>query len=275
MSDSSSFWHTTCTAIRTGNDPSWREVYDYREPVLLLMRMHYAWLGREECEDLVQDIILELREGLAKRYQPDRGPFRAFLRGVVHKKVLARWKRMKVKQRRSLESVPEPVGLDEGDEETIDMVAQVVGAIRRWHDRYASGPDRDRTKIYVVTGRLVRADTYAKIAKREGVSVDGVKRILTAARIEIVADLLEHDLPLAEEAKAGLDWRALAVLVREALADTAREGQILAGLVQDEVREAVQLWVQGLRSVVARLRRGDSVEGDELRHGLEEILASA
>ncbi len=279
MPDASSFWQTTCSAIRAGAEPGWEAIAPYREPLLLFLAARYPWVPPPDREDLVHEILVDLREGLARRYEADRGPFRAFLCGVVRNKVLSRWKRARRER-----AIGDPAGAAEGDaglageppppteEEglAIDVVASVVGAVQRWHDRQvAGGPDALR-RLYVLAGRLVRGESYKEIAAREEISPDAVKRILTAAREEIVADLLERTLPLSPAAKAGLDWRRLAGIAARALAEPRRRARTLAEVGLPELRDALAEWIETLE----RARRGMPEDPDLLR-GLGEIFRDA
>jgi DNA-directed RNA polymerase specialized sigma24 family protein len=271
MSEPSSLWQTTCSAIRAGHDPGWDAIGDYRQPLLLLLAARHGWIPAAEREDLVHEILVDLAEGLARRFDPDRGRFRAFLCGVVRNKVLARWKR----RRREVPLGPEdgePAPIAEQDGEAVDVAAHVLGAVRRWHDRASAARD-GMARVYVMAGRLVRDAPLREIAERERLSIDAVKRILVGAREEIIADALEHGLPLDPEHKVGLDWRALARRAQEALADPRRRGAVLEAIGQEAVRRALEDWLDDL----ARLRRdppgAGSQEGTELRRGLEEIFA--
>ncbi len=102
-----SLWHTTCTAFRDRREPAWDDVYHYRAPLRVLLASRYRNVDAADREDLVEDILLELKSELFSRHLPDRGPFRNFLCGVVRHRVLAFLKRRR-KQRLSpdLEDVP-------------------------------------------------------------------------------------------------------------------------------------------------------------------------
>ena len=265
----SSFWQTTCSAIRAGDDPGWRDICRYREPLALLVAARWRWSAAEEREDLVHEILVDLREGLARRYDADRGPFRAFLCGVVRNKVLSRWKR--ARRSRPLEAADEPAAPSADDGEAVDVVADVVGAIGRWHDRWTSGPRADLGRVYVLAGRLVRGESYREIATREGISTDAVKRVLAAAREEIVADLLRESLALAPDAKAGLDWARLAAVLADALAHPRRRARALTAIGHPAVREALEAWLEGFERAKRRLA-GTGAAESELARGLEEIL---
>jgi DNA-directed RNA polymerase specialized sigma24 family protein len=218
-------------------------------------------------EDLVHDILLELHEGLARRYEAGRGRFRAFLCGVVRMKVLSHWKR--ARREAPLDEELEPAAPSEEPGEAVEVVAEVLGAVRRWHDRTSARPE-GLPRVYVLAGRLVRGESYREIARREGISVDAVKRHLAAAREEIVADLLAHALPIAPEVRVGLEWPALAARLAEALANSRRRGRVLDEIAQPAVREGLE----ALLVTLERLRRdlGRTPDGAELHRGLEEVF---
>jgi DNA-directed RNA polymerase specialized sigma24 family protein len=266
----SSFWQTTCSGIRAGGDPAWSEVSDYREPLLRLLEARYRWLPESEREDLVHDVLIELRAGLARRYDANRGRFRAFLIGVVRNQVLARWKRGR--KQVSLDGAAEPAAPAEVDGEAIDLAAELAAAVRRWQDAAGTGTD-GLTRVYVLAARLVRDESYAAIAEREGLSIDAVKRMLSAARAEILADLLARTLPLEPAAATGLDWNALAARARDAVRQPRKRAALLAPIGAPAVREALETWLDELER--ARGALGAAGLGDDLRRGLEEILDAA
>src|SRR5205085_364477 len=80
----------------------------------------------------------------------------------------------------------------------IDLEAELVRAIRGFHDAHAAaGGEDDLALVYAFSGRTVDGLGEAEIAAREGKSRDQVKRLLARARDEIVSRLagavLERD----------------------------------------------------------------------------------
>jgi DNA-directed RNA polymerase specialized sigma24 family protein len=267
-----SLWQTTCSAIRAGADPDWEAICNYRQSLLTFTAIRYPWLTAPDREDLVHDILVELRAGLAHRYKSGLGRFRAFLCGVVRNKVLSRWKR--ARKQVALGEFDEPAAAGDDDGAAIDTIAETIGAVRRWYDRTAQGGGKDATRARIFAARLGRGEEYREIAAREGASQDAVKRVLSAAREEIFADLLANALPLADGEKAALDWRGLAARIREAIERPERRGAVLESLAQRPVREAAEAWLESFERMRRSLAGGETAAGAELRRGLDEIFAA-
>lgn len=220
-------------------------------------------------EDLVQDVILELREGLGARYDANRGRFRAFLCGVVRNKVREHRRR---RAPRSLDAIAEPAVVEETDADALDLLAEVTASIRRWHDRWQR---REPLRVYVLSGRIVAALSYSEIARREGISRDAVKRILAAAREDIVADLLAHTLAVPVGAsRSPIPWTELAGTVRElAGAGPRSHALFLARLSLGALREPLAAWLDTLDHARLSLANGRAKSG-QVDGCLEEIFGA-
>ncbi len=236
-----SLWQTTCSALRDSREPDWEEVEDYREPIRLLLRARYARGFVDDPEDLMQEILIAIRCQLFQRYDAQRGRFRDFLRGVVHNKVLKRWRR--AQRLRPMAHVGELPEVTDQDTCTVDLVAELLAALRRWHDQQLDRGDAGLRAIHVLAGRLLHGRSYQQIAEREELSRASIKRSLTASRDAIVGDLLRHTLEVPEEAKAGIDWSRLGRAAREALKNPGRQRDVLASLGQPAMLKALQLWL--------------------------------
>ncbi len=265
------FWQSTCSALRDSRVPDWGDVEDYREPLRILLRVRYARGFVDDPEDLVQDILLAIRSQLFARYDKSRGRFRDFLRGVVHNQVLARWKR--ARRLRPMEHIGELPQITEHDTLTVDLVAEVLAALRRWHDRQLDAGETGLRAVHVLAGRLLHGKSYKEIAAREKLSTASVKRALVAARDEIVGDLLLHTLELAPEAKAGLDWPRLGRAAREVLSDPRCRLRAVADIAQPAVRAALDRWLDVYTEALSGFAGGDRAATRELRDELELILA--
>ncbi len=259
-----SIWQSTCTALRQGTEPGWEDVWDYRTPLQLLLASRYPGVAPAEREDLVAEILLDLKQRLFHRYLPDRGPFRAFLCGVVRHRVLSSWKRRR--KQLPLERAPEPSFEPEEEGLAIDLVAEVLGATRRWAGRQdPSGHARQ-----VFAERLLGRHSYPAIAKRLGVAEISAKRWVRGARLEIVADVLERTFP---QTVAGVDWQRLSARVFEACSRPRARAASLASIADPSLRQALEVWLDGLQLMLERLPGRETAQGLDLFQGLTCIFA--
>ena len=82
-----SIWFTTRSRLFHGDEETWEEVAAYTEPLGRLLARRYRWLSEQDREDLVQDILIEIRRTLVERHDRSRGRFRALLQTVVGRPV--------------------------------------------------------------------------------------------------------------------------------------------------------------------------------------------
>ncbi len=265
-----SFWQSTCSALRDGQEPSWDDVLDYERPLRLLLTTRYPQRYITDMDDLVQEILLDLKQQVYQRYNREKGRFRAFLCGVVRIKLLDRHKRRR--RLRPLDQIPEPEALSEVESLSVDLVADILGALRRWHDKYASASDERLTRVYVLAGRLIHDLSYKEIAAREGISTSSVKRTLAAARAEIIGDLLYNTIDLATSDRAGIDWQRLGLRVREVLSRPQKHAEVLARVETPALRRALERWLDVYTLALKHLPGGLDASGEELRRGLEVIF---
>ncbi len=259
-----SIWQSTCAALRGGSEPDWEEVYDYRRPLQLVMAARYGNLPAADREDLVENILLDIKQRLFRRYLPDRGPFRAFLCGVVRMQVLSRWKRNQ--KRRSLELIDEPGEVPPEDGLAIDLVAEVLGATRRWSARQGVSGAKH---VQILAERLLGSKSHPKIARSLSVAPIKVKRTLQRARKEIVADLLERTLP---QSAGSLNWTLMAECVLDACRRPQQQAKILTRVGDPRLRLHLESWLEGLRISVVRLPGRKTPAGSDLCRGLEVIF---
>ena len=76
------YWLTTLTAIQRG-EPDWRAIAAYETPVRRFLHQRFGNLPAAERDDLLQEILLAMRERIVGSYDPDRGRFRSFLRTAI------------------------------------------------------------------------------------------------------------------------------------------------------------------------------------------------
>ncbi len=261
-----SIWHTTCSALRAGDEPSWQDAWGYRQPLLLLIASRYRWVSESDREDLVEDILLDVKKHLFKRYLPDRGKFRAYLCGVVRNRVLALHR---ARRALPLEAVPEPEELPADEALAIDLVAEVLGAAREWcEQKRVERPEH----VAVLADRLLGKKTLKEIASAHGMPISSAHAVVSAARQEIVARLLEHTFPARREGLAGLDWKALAERALRALARPRRQREEVARVAHPATRRDLETWLETMRGAIARLPGRTSAAGKDLCEGLEAIL---
>ncbi len=266
MAGPSALWQTTCSALKRGDKPGWDAVEAYRQPLTALLARRYRDLPEASRCDVVQDTLVAVRERLYTLYDPDRGPFRAYLSGVI-RNLVARQRREQARHL-PLEAAPEAEELPAAELALVELGAELLAAVRAWHDRSYRAGEKGQQAVYVVTGKLVHGRTYKEIAAREKISPDAVKRVLSAFRLDILRALLERGLPPAE--REGVDLERLATIARDALVRPKRRARLLAKVARPALREAFEAWLLGFDDALSRL--GRSVPGAELRRGLEVLL---
>lgn len=224
--------HTALASIR-GGDPARRDAelerlaQAYWKPVYALVRR--AWAStNEDAKDLTQDFFAEvvLRDGFADRYSPQRGSFRAYLKGAL-RNFLAKHSRDESREKRG--GGVHPVSLQIRDADLEDVLPDDQGL--RPEDAF------DRTWRAVVLGRATQlleerlaaqgkplyfqvfrrydldpADdvSYEGIARELGLGVDDVKNYLTRSREEFrraVRSVLCESVGTPEDLSA--EWEAL------------------------------------------------------------------
>ena len=251
-------WLTTLSAIRA-RDPDWRAIAAYEAPVARFLARRFPRLPVNEREDFVQEVLLAMRERIVERYDPDAGRFRAFLQVSIQNVVRDHFRRRR--EHLPLEPAalraPEPTEL-----EALDLEALLVRAIAEVHERFSTGAERDLSLVYVLSGLLVHGLSNKAIAKREGLSVDQVKRLLQRARAEITSELFKLLLgPSAPHARC-------AELARACLRSPRRAGRLLDAEADPAVREAVA----GLTERLGRAR-SSLASGDMLLRGVEAVFS--
>ncbi len=252
-----SFWQTTLSSIQRGQ-PDWGAIVAYEAPVRRYLARRFPTLQPAERDDLVQEVLLAMRERLVARYDPGAGPFRALLQAAIQHRVIDRLRRRRPQaddERLALEAAPAP-----GEVERIDLEARVVGAVRRVHDRHTQGGDL--ALVYVLSGALVHGLSNRAIARREGLSVDQVKRKLQQARAEVLAELFAGLLPAGGAEVAA----RCAELTRACLRQPRRAARLLEG-------EPHAAEVEALVAALRAARAGSAAdEEQDLLRGIEAIF---
>src|SRR2546429_558155 len=115
-----SYWFSTRSALFRPGDDAWNEVAAYAAPLGRLLERRYAWLPAADREDLVHDVLLEIKSALAARHDRTRGKFRALLQTVVKRRVADRLRKRRAKPMESA-LADELAVPDEQDTDAVDL----------------------------------------------------------------------------------------------------------------------------------------------------------
>jgi RNA polymerase sigma factor (sigma-70 family) len=199
--------HTALAQIR-GGDPRRRDAelerlaQIYWKPVYHLIRRARG-ARNEDAKDLTQDFFAEvvLQGGFAERYAPDRGSFRAYLKGAL-RNFLAKQARDGAREKRGgsvrMTSLSMPAA-DLGEvlpdektlrpEEVFDRTWRTVvldRATRALEERLAAQGKKTYFEVFRRYDLEAGQDrvSYESVARALGLSVDDVKNYLTRSREE-------------------------------------------------------------------------------------------
>lgn len=250
------FWITTLSAVRR-SEPDWRAIEAYEPPVRRFLEMRFPAIQAADRDDLVQEILLAVREKLVAGYDPERGPFRALLRTAIANKVRDLWRRRRAGA--PLEEDAHAAEPSEDEAAALDLEAEIVRAVRAVHGRHAAGGDLPL--LYALSGVLVDGLTEREIARREGISADQVQRLLQRGRGEILREMFHRTLPppQSEEAQRAAD------LARACLREPRQAARLLDGEPDARVRQAVE-------TIVAWLRERRAGGDDDFLRGVRAIF---
>lgn len=264
-----SLWFSTRSALFQGGDAAWQAVAAYGPALERLVARRYPWVRTHEREDLVHDLLIEVREKVLERHDPARGRFRALLQAVVQRRVvdLVRRRAPPPREEAALAALAAPA-----PEELVamDLETSLVEAMSACRDRFTQGAGSDPQVLYALADRIVHGLSSAEIAARDGVSVDRVNRLLRRGREEVFRQLLarELELPADDPRLAGL-----VEVFREAL---RRPGDVPALLprVEAGLREPLEELLARFRAGVAQFA-GRRDAGGELQRGIALVLEEA
>ncbi len=260
-------WHTTCSALRQSLEPSWLEVEDYRQPLAVLLAARYPSLDASSQEDVIQDILLELKESLFESYDRSAGRFRQFLSGVVRNRVLAHLKR---RRREHVLGADPDVAFNAEDADQLRVLGPVFSALRIWLEGTRRDGIEGLQRLTVLSARLVGGESLRAIADRQSLPYKRVKRWMREARLAIVRQLLERSLRVPEDLREGLDFGRLA----EAALRAFGSGRGLDAVGHPALRRALRDWLAELEAAIVAIPRVD-LRGTELAEGLEILLHAA
>lgn len=248
-----SLWLTTLSAIRR-QDSDWEAIAPYEAPLRRFLARR-ARLSSHELDDLVQELLLAMKERLIERYDPQRGAFRSFLATAAHHRLMDYLRSKGRAPHQNLEAdllgEPQPAEVS-----ATQLEADVLRALTAVQRRFMRSPERD--VIYVFSGVLVDRLSLRQIAEREGLSLDQVKRRLGQARQALLEELFRGD-------------RAAADLARACLRAPRRTSAILAE-APPRARESVEDFLESVSA--ARSTFGGGSGDDEFVTGLNALFES-
>lgn len=257
------YWHTTLTAIRRG-EPDWRAIAAYEPPVRRFLARRCPALGEAERDDLVQELLVAMRERIVPGYDPGVGAFRAFLQTAIVNRVRDHLRRRRAQGGLDADALASDVGPTEAEVDALDLEAAIVGAVRAVHDRHAAA--RDLELVYVLSGVLVHGLSNKEVARREGLSVDQVKRRLQQAREEILIEVFRALVPEQPEPRLV----RCADLARACLRAPRQEARLLEAEPDARAREAVGAFTRRLREAHALF--DGPAGGEDLLRGVRAIF---
>ncbi|MGE0712548.1 MAG: sigma-70 family RNA polymerase sigma factor [Planctomycetota bacterium] len=261
-----SAWFTTLQAIRAA-EPEWQAIACYREPIAAFLRRVYPGLPADLREDVVQEVLCAMRTSVVRRFDPERGRFRDFLRGVIRnqvRKVSAREARGtpgELDPERVAAATPEELG-------ELDLAARLVRAVRELHDELLKAGEDERQVLYCLADRLLDGLSYGEIAAKEGLSTDQVKRRLQTARRGVLLALLRGALEDAGVAGAGAEAERLGEAFGEALR-SRRPAEAFGERPAERVALAL---VEAVHQGVRRFPGLDSPDGEGFVSALRGVL---
>lgn len=260
-----SWFFSTRSALFEGGDEAWAAVAAYERPLRRLVERRYPRVGPEDREDLVQGLLLDIKERLAARHDPARGPFRALLQTALARRVA------NLQRRRRPDPLDDPDALAApGEEEVLalDLEAALLEAFARCRDRFSQGPAKDPEVLFALADRIVHGRTNVEIARASGTSVDRVARLLRRGREAVLERLVARELALADgDPRIG----PAAALLGESWRAPGRTRALLDALPAADLAAPLEELIARLRAALPHL---DAAPGSELRRGLELLLAS-
>ncbi len=264
-----STWFTTLTAIRAAK-PDWSEIACYREPIARFLARVYPRLPTDLRDDIAQEVICAMHASVVARFQPERGRFRDYLRGVIQNQV-----RQAVRKRGEQALSIDPAAVAAAppeDVDALDLQARIVRAVREFHDDMLRGKDADRQVLYCLSDRLIDGLSYEEIARKEEISRDAVKRRLQSARKGVLRALVRGALA---DRSVELKPRVLGKLserVAEAVVSRRPAEELLARGFDDDERAVALELIERVRAGVRWFPGLDSPDGQGFVSALRAVL---
>jgi DNA-directed RNA polymerase specialized sigma24 family protein len=262
-----SIWFSTRSALFRPGDAAWMEIAAYAEPLRRLLDRRYSWLAHTDRDDLVQEILVEIRTTLAARHDRSRGPFRALLQTVVSRRVADLLRRRRPEQLDAeVTAAPEPEEVLE-----LELEAALLAAVAVTRDRFTQGPEKDLAVLYALVDRIVHGLSSAEIAARSGQSPGQVARLLERGRDAIFEALLARELELSPGPRLTVARDAFKASLRRPSA----AGRALDALGDRALAASLEAFLDRFRSGLRHFEGDETASGRELRRGLSVILEEA
>lgn len=260
-----SLWFSTRSKLFEAGDGAWDEVARYASPLARFLGRRYPQLGADARDDLVQEVLLEIKEKLTRTYDPDRGKFRALLQSVVHRRVVDRLRALRAIA--SLED--EPPAPRSSDVDALDLETGILEAVAACHDHFSQGAQRDLDVVWVLGDILVGGLKSVDIARRDGITVRQVSHRLGRAREVIFRHLLARELELPHDSPL----LAPAVDVfRRCLRNPRRTALLVEELEADPLGARLDALLQRFWASLDLFRGDGSAQGVELARGIRAIF---
>ena len=265
-----SVWFSTRSALFQGGDAAWQAIAAYARPLERLVARRYPWVRAPEREDLVHDLLIEVREKVVARHDPARGPFRALLQAVVQRRVVDLVRR---RAPPPLEEAAAAALVAPAEDEllALDLETSLVEAMAACRDRFTQGAGSDPDVLYALADRIVHGRSSQEIAARDGVSVDRVNRLLRRGRDELFRQLLARELELPADDPA---LAAPLEVFRDCLRRPGDAEALLPRVRDPALRERARELLERVRAGVAQCARQRDASG-ELQRGIALALEEA
>jgi len=267
-------WFSTLPGVRQAT-PVWAEIAHYEEPIRRFLALRYRQVPSADRDDLTQAILLAMHERIVPGFDRSVGRFRAYLKSSIHRKVMD-WYRQKKRTTpvstlgTDLDETPrEP---DDTETLTLDLEAELLRAVRSFHDRFTFGTDRERTTVRCFGLRVLQGLPEKEIARALHLNRDQVKYFLKAARQELTTELCRGLLARIQEPVDEAQVRRAADLVRQGLRAPVRRWEPLDAEPCAAVRDAAENLLQAIDAVRDHFLGLETAAGAEFLRALEAIF---
>ena len=159
------------SAVLRGDDQAWRTWYDESFDDLKAYAVWRCGGRRDTAEEIVQEVWLTAVRRI-RRFDPDQGPFAAWLRGIAIN-VLKNHRRRVAASR--VEALPEEdaiAGHAGAEQERQDQAERITAALLALPERYES----------VLRAKYLEQKSVAEVARAWNDSVKTIESLLTRAR---------------------------------------------------------------------------------------------
>lgn len=186
---------TLLSRMRKGDNDAWIEFFQkYTVSVLAFFRRRD--LGKQDAEDLWQEVLLKMSQETLHMYRSDRGGFRAWLLGALQQQ-LANWhRRINARKRgrsvtvsgdepKSLEDSEGATRFDELEDESQRHYAKNRHAVQEELEQVLHGFDHDEKRAYLDSFWNDDDLTYEEIARRHGLKLHKLRYVREKAEASL------------------------------------------------------------------------------------------